>query len=521
MFNKRENKNEPEETFRQGGKFMKKKFVSALIAGVMMLGACIPLAGCGKDEDKSGYVSLDINPSVELVVDENGLVAGVRGVNEDGLVLLYNESGIKGETVDDAVKKIVDISIEEGYLTEDNKVVNVTVSAKDDKYVKKLTDNVNASIKASADESGLSVKIDAEGTYSLRRRLDEFKKAHPDNKLVQSLSLAKFKLALTISETGEISLESAVELEDDELIDLIKEYDSKIEAFATDAYELAKKQAQAAFDKAVTYKTYSAYTEFYAKNLLTHYSTAYLGAVYQTYASAALMMESVKNVAEFANKVADYPLNDEQIAAVVDALGLEDSEQLKNSKGEVTVRSVEAYADKLFKNSELNQDIQNKMNELTEVLSSTEKKVKEEINAIAEEYKDEIALAAETIENVSKTVETAINLIPEQYRQAFADVITELKKNVADIKAWAESEKTYFSDLDTFTARLEEQRDKYLGKIKEDLTEEEWDAIQKGIEADIAKAEVYKKNYNDALAKAEAEAKAYLDKLKGERKQQA
>lgn len=500
---------------------MKKKFVSALIAGVMMLGACIPLAGCGKDEDKSGYVSLDINPSVELVVDENGLVAGVRGVNEDGLVLLYNESGIKGETVDNAVKKIVDISIEEGYLTEDNKVVNVTVSAKNDKYVKKLTDNVNASIKASADESGLSVKIDAEGSYSLRRRLDEFKKAHPDNKLVQSLSLAKFKLALSISETGEISLESAVELEDDELIDLIKDYDSKIEAYATDAYELAKKQAQAAFDKAVTYKTYSAYTEFYAKNLITHYDTAYLGAVYQTYASAALMMESVKNVAEFANKVADYPLSEEQIAAVVDALGLEDAEQLKNSKGEVTVRSVEAYADKLFKNSDLNQDIRNKMNALTEVLSSTEKKIKEEINAFAEKYKDEIAAAAEVMENAYKTVESAIKLIPEEYRQAFADVITELKKNVADIKAWAESEKTYFSDLDTFTARLEEQRDKYLGKIKEDLTTEEWDALQKGIEADIAKAEVYKKNYNDALAKAEAEAKAYLDKLKGERKQQA
>ena len=96
-----------------------------------------------------------------------------------------------------------------------------------------------------------------------------------------------------------------------------------------------------------------------------------------------------------------------------------------------------------------------------------------------------------------------------------------MKKNVEDIKKWAESEKTYFSDLDTFTARLEEQRDKYLGKIKEDLTAEEWDAIQKGIEADIAKAEVYKKNYNDALAKAEAEAKAYLEKLKGERKKQA
>ena len=125
------------------------------------------------------------------------------------------------------------------------------------------------------------------------------------------------------------------------------------------------------------------------------------------------------------------------------------------------------------------------------------------------------------MENAYKTVESVIKLIPEEYRQAFAAVITELKQDVEDIKKWVENEKTYFSDLDTFTARLEEQRDKYLGKIKEDLTAEEWDAIQKGIEADIAKAEVYKKNYNDALAKAEAKAKAYLEKLKGERKKQA
>ena len=254
---------------------------------------------------------------------------------------------------------------------------------------------------------------------------------------------------------------------------------------------------------------------------MTHYSTAYLGAVYQTYASAALMMGSVKNVAEFANKVVDYPLSDEQVAAVVKALGLENSEPLKNSKGEVTIRSIEAYADKLFKNSEYNKELQKKMDELSEALSSAEKKIKAEINAFAEKYKDEIAAAAEVMENAYKTVESVIKLIPEEYRQAFAEVITELKKNVEDIKKWAENEKAYFSDLDTFTARLEEQRDKYLGKIKEDLTAEEWDAIQKGIEADIAKAEVYKKNYNDALAKAEAKAKAYLEKLKGERKKQA
>ena len=493
-----------------------KKILSGFIAAVMAACMCLPLASCGNSEDKSGYVSLDINPSVELVVGEDGLVAGVRGVNEDGLVLLYNESGIKGETVDKAVEKIVNISIEEGYLTEDNHVVNVTVSTKDDKHLKKLTDNVNASIKASADKSGLSVKIDAEGSYSLNRKLEEFKKAHPDNKLVQSLSLAKFKLALTISETGEISLETAVEMDNDELIELIKEYDSKIEAYATDAYLLAKKQAQAAFDKAVTYKTYAAYTEFYAKNYMAHKDTAYLGAVYQTYASAALMMESVKNVAEFANRVVDYPLTDEQAQAVAKALGLENTDPLKNSKGEVTIRSIEAYADKLFKNSDMNKDMQQKMADLTAALKKVETDIKAEIAAFAEKYKDEIAKVATVADNAYKTMLSVIDLIPGG-TETWNTIISETKANIAMIKAWAEDAKADFSDLDALTARFEGKRDKYLEEIRKDLSEDEWNAVQKDIEADLAKASVYKKNYEDALSKAEAEAKAFLDKLKGEK----
>ena len=493
-----------------------KKLVSGFIAAVMAACMCLPLASCGGGEDKSGYVSLDINPSVELVVDKDGLVAGVRGVNEDGLVLLYNESGIKGETVDKAVEKIVNISIEEGYLTEDNHVVNVTVSAKDDKYLKKLTDNVNASVKASADKSGLSVKIDAAGSYSLNRRLEEFKKAHPDNKIVQSLSLAKFKLALTVSETGEVSLETAVEMDNDELIELIKEYDSKIEAYATDAYLLAKKQAQAAFDKAVTYKTYAAYTEFYAKNLIAHKDKAYLGAVYQTYASAALMMESVKNVAEFANRVVDYPLTDKQAQAVAEALGLENTDPLKNSEGKVTVRSIEAYADKLFKNSETSAELTKMMNDLTASLEGVEAEIKAEIAAFAEEYKDEIGKVAVVADNAYKTLLSVIDLIPGG-TDALKSVMDETKANIEMIKAWAEDAKADFSDLDSLTARFESQRDKYLAEIKKDLSEEEWNAVQKDIEADIAKATVYKNNYNEALSKAEAEAKAFLDKLKGER----
>ncbi len=495
---------------------MKKKILSAIIAGVLTLGCVAPLAACGKNDDKSAYISVDINPSVELIVGSDGKVTGVRGTNEDGLVLLYNESGIEGETVKNAVAKIVNLAVEQGYLNEDNKVVNTTVAATTDKKTEKLEKEVDKVITATADKSGLKVKIDTDGAYSVQRRFEEFKKAHP-SKVVQALTLPRFRLALSVSETGAVSLETAVEMDNEELIAVLKEYDEKIEQFATDAYILAKRQAEAAYDKAVTLYTYSEYSQFYAKNLTAHHKTAYLGGMYQTYASAALMMDSVKKVAEYANRAANYPLTEEQIAAVVKALQLENADPIKDKDGNVTIKSIEAYADKEFKNSEVNAELQAKKQALTEALNKTEAEIKEKINAFCVEYKEQIEAIADLAQS---SYNAFVAILPADVKASIKETLDETKETIEEIKKWAEDEKAYFTDLDTFTARLESQADKYLGKIKEDLSEEEWNAVQKSIEADIANAKVAKDNYNDALAKAEAEAKKYLDFLKGKRKQE-
>lgn len=496
---------------------MKKKILSAIIAGVLTLGCVAPLAACGKNDDKSAYVSVDINPSVELIVGSDGKVTGVRGTNEDGLVLLYNESGIEGETVKNAVAKIVNLAVEQGYLNEDNKVVNTTVAATTDKKTEKLEKEVDKVITATADKSGLKVKIDTDGAYSVQRRFEEFKKAHSDSKVVQALTLPRFRLALSVSETGAVSLETAVEMDNDELIAVLKEYDEKIEQFATDAYILAKRQAEAAYDKAVTLYTYSEYSQFYVKNLTAHHKTAYLGGMYQTYASAALMMDSVKKVVEYANRAANYPLTEEQIAAVVKALQLENADPIKDKDGNVTIKSIEAYADKKFKNSEVNAELQAKKQALTEALNKTEAEIKEKINAFCVEYKEQI----EAIVNLAQSSYNAlVAFLPADVKASIKETLDETKETIEAIKKWAEDEKSYFTDIDTFTARLQSQADKYLGKIKEDLSEEEWNTVQKSIEADIANAKVAKDNYNDALAKAEAEAKKYLDSLKGKRKQE-
>ena len=107
------------------------KKISAIIA--IMLTAvllCTAFVGCtnkDKDADKT-YVSMDINPSVNLVIDGEGKVESVEAANEDAQVMLYGEV-LVGKTAEEAFELIANLAIECGYLTEENSGVNVTVVA--------------------------------------------------------------------------------------------------------------------------------------------------------------------------------------------------------------------------------------------------------------------------------------------------------------------------------------------------------------------------------------------------------
>lgn len=78
------------------------------------------------------YVTLDINPSVELGVNMFGTVVDVNNFNEDGTKLTENLD-LKGDTVDKALTDLVKEATNQGYLTEDiNNSVMVTVATKDE-----------------------------------------------------------------------------------------------------------------------------------------------------------------------------------------------------------------------------------------------------------------------------------------------------------------------------------------------------------------------------------------------------
>jgi len=99
-------------------------------------------------EKALAYVTLDINPSIELAVDENDIVADTITLNEDADIA-YSDLNLVGQTVEDATKTIVDNAIELGYITEisDTNAVSVTSYTEDetrrDALNKKIVANLN------------------------------------------------------------------------------------------------------------------------------------------------------------------------------------------------------------------------------------------------------------------------------------------------------------------------------------------------------------------------------------------
>ncbi len=499
---------------------MKKRFLALSLSLALACSACA-LTACGeKGDDNTGttetqaYVSLDINPSIELIVDKDNKVISVRGENEDGQVLLYQETGIKGEKIDDAISKITALAVEYGYLDENNKVVDTIVSSGDNEFASEILSKVNTTITATAQNSGLSVTTDMEGAYSLLRKMEEVKKQFPNNTAIQNMSVSKFKLALSVSETGEISLETAVTMDDAELIEILKNASLKIEEYATEAYNEVKAKALAVYDEATSIVGYKVYNEFYLEKMLSHPTTSYYGAVYQMYASASKGFGVVCDVAELVNKVSNYPLSNEQIDEVVNALGMESSEELKNSKGKITVESIEAYADKLFKNTPASETLEQMKTDLSLALSQTETAIKEKVNQMTAEYRTQVESASVKARQTLETVKTAMANMPDLIKNTLNTATKDLEDILDEVDAIIESGEVKLDELKEKVTTLEGKATEYLNRIKQDLSDEEWTQLENRQKTAIASMSEQKAIFESALDDAAKIAKDYLANLK-------
>lgn len=97
-----------------------------LKVGVLPLDGDDSPAGGGEPAPAPTYMSIDINPSFGIEVDEDGVVVSVEALNEDAVIVLL-DTDLVGKTVEEVFTTIVSLAEELGYLKEDG-TVNVVMS---------------------------------------------------------------------------------------------------------------------------------------------------------------------------------------------------------------------------------------------------------------------------------------------------------------------------------------------------------------------------------------------------------
>lgn len=291
---------------------MKKKLVAtALIAVLCIALSAAVFTGCEQDNGKT-YVSLDINPSVSLILDGKGAVLDVVAENEDAQVLLVDLT-LEGKTLEEAVKLVAEASVECGFLSAENSVVDVSVVAENGKaeYESTILGEIERSFSAAATDGGFEIKLNGEGSYTLNRMLEYYKEKYPDNAAVQNMTPAKLDLVLSVTEKdGSISFEAVAQADISSLITMAETAYAEIEPYMTSAYNAAVTEAKLVYENAKAVAESAVWAAKYAQFMIKDldlFAVNY-GAVYAAYDVAAITLDYVLDKAEQAADATDAAL---------------------------------------------------------------------------------------------------------------------------------------------------------------------------------------------------------------------
>lgn len=119
-------------------------------------------------------MTVDINPSVEFMIDDENKVVSVTALNDDGSILIVGEAFV-GKTAEEAVELMISLATETGYLVKGNaqaseNTVKISVSG-DSRHAEKLLSDVKkqaTDVLDRLDVNGKVEEIKALGLDALR-----------------------------------------------------------------------------------------------------------------------------------------------------------------------------------------------------------------------------------------------------------------------------------------------------------------------------------------------------------------
>lgn len=137
------------------------KKIAIVLLAALMLTASLGLTACSAKEEYA-RMTVDINPSVELMLDKDNKVVSATALNDDGSIILAGEA-LVGKPAEDAVEMIVSISTDTGYIVKgnvsaDENTVTVSVSG-NAKNAEKLKEAAEKKVNAFFEKHDIAGKV--------------------------------------------------------------------------------------------------------------------------------------------------------------------------------------------------------------------------------------------------------------------------------------------------------------------------------------------------------------------------
>ena len=192
-----------------------KKIAACGLSVALAVGTGVLLTGCGGSEkDAAARMQVDINPSVELILDADNKVLSVTALNDDGSLIIAGEAFV-GKTAEEAVEMMVSISTDAGYLvkgelTAERDAITISITG-DDAAAQELYEEVKAEIDGFLEESGIYAVVERGEELKLEALRELVMKADPsvteeevakmnEEQLINALKISRIETAQLITE---------------------------------------------------------------------------------------------------------------------------------------------------------------------------------------------------------------------------------------------------------------------------------------------------------------------------------
>lgn len=141
------------------------KYLKILFLAMILFVGVGLLAGCESVSAQTGsYVTLDINPSIELIVSDEDIVIYANALNEDGEILLA-ELDLIGLELEAAIDLIIATSIELGFIdfTEEEVIVQINAICDDEAKQEQIRDRVKAHVNEAFNKRAMIGRAEDKG----------------------------------------------------------------------------------------------------------------------------------------------------------------------------------------------------------------------------------------------------------------------------------------------------------------------------------------------------------------------